>query len=416
MQAVDSLAMVRYGWAAGTGAWAGLRHHWSSAPGRRYPHVVTTPAGRGPTLAYQGFPEGLTYVLPYLRSQQTGAQGASGRPEERAPGARGGALTTEEAPLGWRRIRRGALSPDADILVIGCSRRRAFALPRTRSLVLPFRVHALLDVVGDAEAMHRSVSPNERRQFANLRRKHRWTYERSTSVEDLRFFYERMHRPTMASRHGEETRSTDWSLALRALFRQGVLLFVNEAGKRVAGVLCRTEDGGRTLRMRLLGVLDGDEAHYASGAAKAVYYLTMEWAAGHGVRRIDFAGADPFPGRGVFQFKRRFRPTIAHPEDHYRDRRVYVRVVRDTCAVRDFLVATPMLTVDEAGRIGATYFQDAGRPARLNIRADCPGVHGSHIVDLDAFLGRPSPVRGTSARHAAPVTPGPATASMHEAR
>ncbi|WP_274567664.1 GNAT family N-acetyltransferase [Streptomyces spiramyceticus] len=335
---------------------------------------MATSADRMLTLAYGGFPEGLTYVLPHLRAQQ-----ASGT---------GSVSTADAAPVTWRRIRRGVLVPDADLVVVGCSGRRALALPRAHSVVLPFRVHALLDVVSDADTMRRSVSPNERRQFANLRRRHEWTCEAGTRVEDLRFFYERMHLPTMATRHGEESRSTDWTLALRALFRHGVLLFINEAGKRVAGVLCRTEDGGRTLRMRLLGVLDGDETHYRSGAAKAVYYLTIEWAARHGVRRIDFAGGDPFPGTGVFQFKRRFHPTIAHPQDHYRDRRVYVRAVRDTDAIRDFLVATPMLTVDEAGRIAATYFHDATRPARLDVRADCPGLGRSRTVDLDEFLDR----------------------------
>ncbi|MEU0003932.1 GNAT family N-acetyltransferase [Streptomyces sp. NPDC006314] len=346
---------------------------------------MTTSVGERLTLAYQGFPEGLTYVLPYLRGQLSipSDERASGRP---------GPLSADFSPLTWRRIRRGAGAADADLLVVGCSSRRARMLPRDRSLILPFRVHARIDVVGDPAAMLGSVSPNERRQFAQLRRRHEWTYETATDVDDLRFFYERMHLPTMETRHGEETRSADWATTLDSLFRHGMLLFVNEAGKRVAGVVCRLEEDGRSLRMRLFGVLDGDETHYRSGAAKAVYYLTVEWAARHGVRCIDLSGGDPFPGKGVFQFKRRLHPTITHPQDHYRDRRVYVRAVRDTAAVRDFLVATPMLSVDEAERIVAVYFHDSSRPARLGIRAATPGVHGSRTVDLDEFL---TPVRGT---------------------
>ncbi|MFF4041068.1 GNAT family N-acetyltransferase [Streptomyces sp. NPDC001816] len=370
---------VRFRWNAGTGPWAAARGCWASALGRRFPHTVTRSAGDRLTLAYQGFPEGLTYVLPYLRAQLPVPS------DERASGP----LRPESAdvsPLTWREIRRGAGAADADLLVVGCSSRRARMLPRDRSLILPFRVHALIDVVGDPATMLSSVSPNERRQFAQLRRRHEWTYETTDGVDDLRFFYERMHLPTMEIRHGEETRSADWATTRDALFRHGMLLFVNEGGKRVAGVVCRFEERGRALRMRLFGVLDGDETHYRSGAAKAVYYLTVEWAARHGVRCVDLAGGDPFPGKGVFQFKRRLHPTIIHPQDHYRDRRVYVRAVRDTPAVRDFLVATPMLSVDQAGRIVAVYFHDSTRPARFGIRAATSGVHGSRTVDLDEFL------------------------------
>jgi hypothetical protein len=154
----------------------------------------------------------------------------------------------------------------------------------------------------------------------------------------------------------------------------------------VAGVLARLEDGGRTLWMRLLGVLDGAGEHYRSGAVKAVYYLTMEWAAEHGVTRVNFSGGDPFPGQGVYQFKRRLHPTVAHPVDHFRNRRVYLRATRDTPAVRDFLVATPMITVDGSDRIVATHFFDSTRPPRTDIRADGPGVHGARAIDLDEFL------------------------------
>ena len=252
--------------------------------------------------------------------------------------------------------------------------------------MLPFRLHLLLDVVGDSDAMYKTVSKNERRQFANLRRRHEWSAEIATGDADFDFFYERMHLPTMDLRHGRDTRSVEKTIAHRALFQQGLVLYVKEGEKRVAGVLIRLEDEAKTVRMRLLGVLDGDESHYWSGAVKAVYYLTMEWAASNGCTLIDFAGCDPFPGRGVFQFKRRFHPRAVHPEDHYRDRRVYLRVARDSPIVRDFLVATPMFATDEQDLVYAVHFADSTRPALTNIRADGPGVHASRTIDLDEFF------------------------------
>lgn len=358
---------IRYRWDAGSGVWAGLHQRYSSLPGRAIVDQRSSASDGEISLRYQGFPEGLKYIVPYLLDQ-------------------GGLAAGPATRTGWQAIRRGVGTPDADVLLVGCSRWRARRLPADRSLLLPFRVHLLLDVHHDVAAMYQRVSRRQRREFAATRRRHEWTSQISTDPDDLLFFYERMHLPAMDVRHGERARSVDWDVALHCLLRKGFLLFVTEGGKRVTGVLCRLDDHGRTLRMRLLGVLDGDETHYRSGAVKAVYYLTMEWAAANGVSLIDFAGADPFPGRGVFQFKSRFRPTTALPTDHHRDRRVYLRVVADTPAVRDFLVATPMLTVDESDRLVATYFRDPARPARTDIQAESAGVHSTRLIDLDEFL------------------------------
>jgi hypothetical protein len=370
MTAVPLPVWARYRWATGSGGWAQVRERWADLPGRRFVHQVLSSAEGRLSLAYQGCPEGTTYLLPHLRSQMSAQVGSVSAAEQRPPP--------------WRQMLRAAHRPTADLLVLGCSRERVRRLPATRSVVLPFRITMMLDI--NAEAVHSGVSGNERRQFAKLRRSHDWTCEVGTDLADLQFFYRLMHLPTMAARHGEQARSADWDIALHALFLHGLVLFVREGDRRVAGVLARLEDGGRTLWMRLLGVLDGAGEHYRSGAVKAVYYLTMEWAAEHGVTRVNFSGGDPFPGQGVYQFKRRLHPTVAHPVDHFRNRRVYLRATRDTPAVRDFLVATPMITVDGSDRIVATHFFDSTRPPRTDIRADGPGVHGARAIDLDEFL------------------------------
>jgi hypothetical protein len=324
-------------------------------------------------------------VLPYLQEQ-------------------GGLLATERAPVAWRAIRRGVPAPPADLLVIGCSRRRALSLPRTRSVVLPFRIRMVLDIAGDARTVLSTVSRKQRQEFARQRRASGWACEISERATDLEFFYRRMHLPTMAARHGSRTRSADWDLAVHALLRNGFLLFVTEHGARVAGALCRWEGSGSTVRIRLVGVLDGAAERYRGGALKAVFFLATEWAADNGVRRLDFAGGDPYPGQGVFQFKRRFHPAVLLPDDHFADRRVYLRVGRDTPEVRDFLVATPLLTVDAAGGLAATYFHDAARPARTDIRADCPGIAGSRLIDLDEFLADPGATSAASAYSARQVS------------
>jgi hypothetical protein len=359
---------LRYRWDHDGGAWAAAHHLSDSAPGSEHLESLLTRAQPQLVVAYRGFAAGGRHVVPFLGEQM----GRSGEP----------VTLTEERVPGWRRPRT---APEADILFTGCPSRAA-AFPAGRSLVLPFRIQQLLEVVPDAEVMAKKISRNERRKFASLRRKHDWSWESATSLADLKFFYERMHLPTMSLRHGEATRSADWDTIVHCLFRRGVLFFVTEGGKRVAGVLCRYDDGGRTLRTRLLGVLDGDETHYRSGAVKAVWYLAMEWAVGNGIRLIDMSGGEPFPGKGVFQFKRRLHPLTTLPTDHFGAKRLRLQVLKDTDAVRDFLVHTPMITVDAAGKLTTVHFFDADRPPHTRIAGTGPGLEASREIDLDTFL------------------------------
>jgi hypothetical protein len=367
----DRWSQARYRWDHGEGAWAAA-HQLSDAAlyGRHLRSLLTRTEPRL-TVEYRGYAAGGQHVVPFLQEQL-----------ERV----GSAVTLAEEPLtGWSRPA-AAVQPDADIVFTACSSRRAAALPAARSLVLPFRIQQLLDVVPDPEAMVKKVSRNERKQFANLRGKREWSWEAGTRLADLEFFYERMHLPTMGWRYGAAMRSADWDTTLHCLFRRGALFFVNEGGKRVAGALCRYDDGGSVMRMRMLGVLDGDETHYRSGAVKAVWYLAVEWAASNGIRLIDMSGGEPFPGKGVYQFKRRFHPLTALPTDHFGRKRLHLAVRRDSAAVRDFLVATPMLAVDEAGRLSAVHFSDSTRPAHTRIAGKGPGIEECREIDLDEFL------------------------------
>ncbi len=365
---------LRYHWGAGTGPSALARHVLANLPGTRFARARSTTDEI--SVAYQGFRDGLRYVLPYL-SEQQGAVGT------------GIAVTTAGPAARWhdlRAVAAGRRALDADVLVTACSARRARRLAGRHAVVLPFRVNLSMPVPGDIVSARAAITRDERRKFAKLRRRNGWTCEIGTAPGDVDEFYDRMHLPTMATRHGAQTRGMARDVAVHGLFRHGFVLFVQQGGTRVAGVLCRLDDEGRTLRMRLLGVRDGAEEHYASGAARAVYHLAVDWAAEHGVTRLDFAGADPFPGRGVYQYKRRFHPIVTPARDQHRLRRVHLRVLRDTPAVRDFLTATPLLTLDAGERLVATYFHDRHRPARTDIRADGAGVAEVRTIDQDDFL------------------------------
>lgn len=354
----------RYAWNNSGGSLV-LRAHGMAAAAARPSVTVSRPAGRGPTVAYGGLAAGLTHVLPFLEQRRgTGSEHSTCR-------------TT------WSELAGGRAAPDADLLAVGVLQHAAPRRPPRHCLVLPFRINLSVLVGPDPQEAVRRLSRKARQQYARELKARSRTLEVAPSEADFHAFYDGMHRPTMQNRHRDAARSEERRSALVCLFRRGVLFFLCESGRRVAGMLCRLE--GDTLVVRLAGVEAGGEEPYRSGTYTALYVLILQWAAEQGLTRVDLSGCEPFLSKGIFQFKRKMHPEVSLPENHFREKRLVLRVRSDTPEVRDFLTANPLLEL-HGGGLQAVYFHDAERPARKDLRWECPGVDGHRTVDLDEFL------------------------------
>ncbi|WEH34714.1 GNAT family N-acetyltransferase [Streptomyces sp. AM 4-1-1] len=354
-------------------AWRTARRLYDSGP-RRVPVTVSRVRTDQPDIAYLGLRQGEANILQLLEFQRSRA-GAG--PERRE---RGRTSLKDLAAGRW---------PDADLVVVGAQARQLERLPTAGSITAPFRVHLVVDVPDTVERLEQQISRRERWEFRRNQREHRWTLEEDSSPEAFDFFYRRMHLPTMRRRHGDRSRTESPSVARHAILGHGTLMFVTEAGTRVAGVLCHWSADRKALTTRLLGVLDAEERLYDDGAFKAVYHLLLRWACERRVAHVDFFGTEAFLGKGIFQWKRKFAPRVVLPPNHFADKRIRLYVRRDTPETRDFLVANPLLGLD-SGTTGPvlvpTYFTDSTRPPRLDISARCPGLPEPRVVDLDDFL------------------------------
>lgn len=338
----------------------------------------------GPVLGYAGVRAGETNVLQLLEHQRDPVAGPTSRRERRV--------------VRWRDLP-AAIPGEADLLLIAGEQDRITGLPAERAVVAPLRVHLVVDVPPDPERVRLLASKRERSQFRRQREQYDWALERDDSPEAFAYFYDRMHRPTMKTRHGERSRSETAAIAYSDILRHGCLFFVTQDGERVTGALCRWSADCRTLTTRLLGVLDGEQVHYETGAFKAVYHLLLEWAACNAVPRVDFFGTEAFVSKGIFQWKRKLGPGVELPPNHFATKRLYIAARRDTPRLRDLLVANPLLAFGEGDVLEPVYFTDAERPPRLDLSARCPGVGEPRLIDLDRFLhgaysGRADAMRG----------------------
>jgi hypothetical protein len=350
--------------------WRAVRSRTESLA-RNVPVISSHTVQGGMSIGYAGLPVGRTNILQLLEHQRS--------------------------RLGWATVRRTGTTvrwsdltagewPDTDLVVVGAEERALRHLPERGSVTAPFRLHLVVDVPPSQQDLARLISKRERWQFRRDQREHQWALEEDSSPEAFTFFYDRMHGPTMLNRHGDRSRTERLDVARHAVLGHGALFFLSQAGTRVAGVLCHWSKDRRTLTTRLLGVLDGLDEYYRSGAFKALYHHLLQWACEQHVAHVDLFGTEAYVSKGIFQWKRRLGAHPEWPPNHFATKRVRIYPRRDTPAVRDFLVANPLIRTDALGRLTPVYYTDDSRPPRLDLSARCPGLAEPEVVHLDTVL------------------------------
>ncbi|MFF1697660.1 hypothetical protein ACFVXC_29280 [Streptomyces sp. NPDC058257] len=348
-----------------------LRTAVDTRDGAVFPAVSSSLGGL--SVSYSGLAEGLAYTLEFTELRRESRDGNAAR--------------RTESEISGKALRDPDRLPDSDIAIVGTSAAKARRLPTDASLIVPMRVHFVIDTDdGDSDAVRRKISKREREQFRRAMRRHEWTWAVEHDPAWFDVFYKRLYRPTMRERHGARERTETKDVSYECLFREGRMFSLSQNGKRVGGALCHWDRASRTLTLRLLGVVDGAKEHYDSGAFKAIYHFLIGWSADNGVRALDFQGTESFLSKGTYQWKRRFGTRVVLPPNHFGNKRLWFQVRSDTPEVRDFLVANPLLAEGADGALEAVYFHDADRAARIDYSAKSPGVERARHIDLDAFL------------------------------
>jgi len=359
---------------------------------RAFTAATSAPGTAAPAIGYAGVRHGVVKIHQLLERQRD--QGRSTPSPVRTTPSRDALLT-------------GRWLPSGDLIAVGCAGAQAALLPRKAALVLPYRLHMVVDLPAEPGAWRRNLSRRERQWGEAQRRDHGWGLEITGADDAFDWFYDRMHLPTMRARHGVRARSESRRRARECLYRRGMLAFVTLGGERVSGSLCVWDQAASVLTIRLVGVLDGADDLYGQGALRAADHLLLDWADRHRIGHVDFGGTEAWLSQGTFRWKRKFGARAAAPPNHLAHLAVWWHARNDTPEVRDFLVANPALERLPGGRLRAVYFEDDHRQARHDLSHRCANVTEARTVHLDAFLADPGvgPVKGEPAD--VPRTSGP---------
>jgi hypothetical protein len=292
-------------------------------------------------------------------------------------------------PIPIWRLDRLVDSSDADMSYIVADKRLIDKLPKRNALVLPYRTRLRLDVRGEWEEVVQRFHRNARRYELRKLKKYAYTYQTSHRDTDFEMFYHTMYLPTMSKRHGELATLLSWEEAYQ-YFKRGVLLLIQRDDRCVAGVTCYPER--KVLIAIIIGVLDGNEQLMEEVAMAAGYYSCIHWAHQHGYEDVDFWGSRPYL-TNLFLYKRKWGVAVGIPSDM--PQRIWLKIRRDTPAVRQFLQDNPCITLDDTGKLWGLIVTDDPSNVAPETKAawhkqyNTPGLEGLLIRSVTDLTSSP---------------------------
>ncbi len=200
--------------------------------------------------------------------------------------------------------RLSELRNTADVIAFKIDHVLIKALFNTDYLRVPEWIRSSMTI---PDVFNNMTLSNSLRQDLRLIRKNGLGFVESQAAADLVEFFEKFYRPHGLGRHGASAQLRSLA-SLRHAMKRGVLLWIMDAGQRVAGVLLEFNQG----RMLLvaLGTVGGDEALMKKGALAAVYHFSLQCAQARGCAIMDFGGTRPALNDGLLRYKRKWGAVI----------------------------------------------------------------------------------------------------------
>ncbi|MDF1585488.1 hypothetical protein [Marinimicrococcus flavescens] len=245
---------------------------------------------------------------------------------------------------GTMAAARGLGGPGIDMVLARVPRIYGRYLAADGQLRLP---EVVAQRAATAEMRRRLLLSKSVRSSAGLSHAAGLGWREATEEGAFERFYAQMYRPFAERRFGEAAIVRERA-ALRRRLAKGGLLWIEQRGRIVGGVLIERDRG--VLRLLSLGTVLDPQAARAAGFHVAVRLAGLDQAEACGLDVIDFGGTMPWLTDGILRSKHLWGAVLGHKRWLNRD--ILVRWERCTPAVADMLAAAPLILERPEGLVG----------------------------------------------------------------
>ena len=253
----------------------------------------------------------------------------------------------------WRKNKLNRFSFDVDAVLVSCDRFYRRFLHWDDFFVFPHMVDMVLDCSEGLEGIMQNLSNDAKKETRAVRNRD-FSFEITSDIDKVLMFYDDMYVPLLKKRIGKTDMFIPDFLTLRFFLQMGSeLLLTSLDGSYASGTFFYHHDD--RIELKYFGIYQGDVDLYRRRASAADQYFSILIALDRNVSLLDFGGARPFFGDGLFYYKQKWGMSVNKyvlvPEI------IGLKILNEK-VMRSFLLKNPFIGVSQDDRFVACVFVD----------------------------------------------------------
>ena len=278
-------------------------------------------------------------------------------------------------------LRAGRNKSEAAMSVLETDASRLGAIRERKGFCIPTWINARVELNDGFDQVLKAASVK-----SDLRRirKNKLQFVVRRDRKSFFDFYHRMYVPYVKSVHGNRAILHSYA-SLSEKFEQSELMFIKMDNEIVSGqVLIYQND---KVRMREIGIKDGDVRFVKAGAASALYYFGLTYLKDRGFRYVNLGSSRAFLNDGVLQFKKKWGvQLIPHQPNIF-----ILRPLQATAAMKGFLHNNPIIYQRNNELYGAFFLCDHNRMTGDTFKRHQKKYSFRGLIELNYFTLKDGP-------------------------
>jgi hypothetical protein len=244
-----------------------------------------------------------------------------------------------------------------------------FVLPRW--LKMHMDVDLTLSLMGNQHFIRRRI------------RKHSLKVEKGFSEQDFAFFYKKMYKPYVESRHKDSAYVENYQKMLQDFKKNNsTIYFVITEGLKVAGLYEQKYDG--IPYVYAFGVLDGSDEIMRMGVIGALYYFALTDHLKKDIKRVNIGGASPWLKDGLTQYKLLLGGKVSEME-HQNSLRLKFMPLVNSKAVKDFLTFKSFVYLENENMYCAIFTDETKEDTAVQLKMHYSQTNFMSIDKIKVF-------------------------------
>jgi len=216
-------------------------------------------------------------------------------------------------------------------------------------------------------------------------KKHSLIPEKGYSEEDFFFFYDKMLKPYVESRHKETAVVEDYHTMLEGFKKnKSKIYFVVKDGLRMAGLYEQHEKDNP--HMYAIGVLNGSDKIMRMGVIGALYYFALSDYQKNNIKYVNIGGTSPMLTDGLTVFKQNLGAKVQEIQNQDW-LRLKLIPLKNTSAVKDFFKSKPFMYFEDECIYCAIFKDEKNSESefqKLHLLAEKTGIKSIRIFCFNA--------------------------------